>query len=346
MLLTPLATALKPLTTHPHLHASITLPFTSNRTILERFLGRKNPPNKDFLDPSNPNLLKPTPGAEQQQMPKRGDLDSSIFDSVTPRTADVSLSSRRDPTTMAPALDPQPRARKRWQRKMLIREIQQRGRLNKTKKIARTEREHLSKSPLIKTSIKKLGPLARQIAGKPIEEAMIQMRFSAKKAAADVLKQLKIARDEAMVSRGMGLGLGPAKVDPVTKKAILPSKDTKEEFAGMVVEDKKGKRRWVGDKTGIYVDQAWVGRGRYGQALDHRARGQINIMMLPWTSEFSLSVRRMRLRFVRCRMVLLMAFLFGCRHFGRSKGRSDEDTPGGRAGAEKIDEEGVGAIAG
>ena len=282
-----LATTLKPRTTHSHLLPSITRPLTPKRTILERFLGRQKKKG-DFLDPSDPNFLKkPSTSAEQQQqMPKRGDLDSSIFDDVAPKISDIPLTSRRDPTTMAPALDPHPRARKRWQRKMLIREIQQRGRLNKTKKIARTEREHLSKSPLIKTSVKKLGPLARQIAGKPIEEAMIQMRFSTKKAAADVLKQLKIARDEAMVSRGMGLGLGPVKVDSKTRKAILPSKDTKEEFGGMVVEDKKGKRRFVSDKTQIYVDQAWVGRGRYGEALDHRARGQINILKLPHTSEF------------------------------------------------------------
>ncbi len=170
----------------------------------------------------------------------------------------------------------------------MIKDIQQRYRLNKTKKILRTERSHLSKSPMLKTSVKKLGPLARQIAGKPIEEAMVQMRFSAKKAAADVLKQLKIARDEAMVSRGMGLGLVPVKVDPTTRKALLPSKDTEEEFPGMVVEDKKGKRRFVSDKTSIYVDQAWVGRGRYGRTPEFRARGRMNILRNPSTSKFLL----------------------------------------------------------
>ena len=170
---------------------------------------------------------------------------------------------------------------------MVIRDIQQRGRLTKAKKILRTERQHLAKSPFFKTSIKKLGPLARQIAGKPIEEAMIQMRFSPKKAAVEVLRHLKVARDEAMVARGMGLGLGPGKVDPQTRKAIMPSKgDAKKEFEGMVVEDKEGKRRFVSDKTSIYVDQAWVGRGEYAFALDHRARGQINRMKRPSTSEF------------------------------------------------------------
>ncbi len=224
-------------------------------------------------------------------MPKRGDLDSSsIFDEAVPKAKDVPQALYRDPITMAAALDPRPMARKRWQRKMVIKDIQQRYRLNKTKKILRTERSHLSKSPMFKTSIKKLGPLARQIAGKPIEEAMVQMRFSAKKAAADVLKQLRLARDEAMVSRGMGLGLGPVKVDPTTRKASMPSKDTTEDSPGMVVEDKKGKRRFVSDKTNIYVDQAWVGRGRYDRSPEFRARGQMNILRHPSTSESSLSV--------------------------------------------------------
>ena len=223
-------------------------------------------------------------------MPKRGDLDSSsIFDDAAPKPQDISQASSRDPITMAAILDPNPMARKRWQRKMLIRDIKQGHRLNKTKKVLRTERAHLAKSPFLQTSVKKLGPLARQIAGKPIEEAMVQMRFSAKKAAADVLKHLNIARDEAMVSRGMGLGIGPAKVDPKTRKAIMPSKETQEEFPGMVVEDKKGKRRFVSDKTNIYVDQAWVGRGQYGRVPEYRARGKMNILRPPKTSEFTSS---------------------------------------------------------
>lgn len=287
----PLATALKPFHPHPHhLLPSITLTVATRRTILERFLGRKKPA-KEFLDPSNPDLLKPKPPGPENNLPKRGDLDSSsIFDEAAPKAEDVPQTFYRDPITMAAALDPRPMARKRWQRKMVIKDIQQRYRLNKTKKILRTERSHLSKSPMFKTSIKKLGPLARQIAGKPIEEAMVQMRFSPKKAAADVLKQLTLARDEAMVSRGMGLGLGPVTVDPTTRKATMPSKDTTQESPGMVVEDKKGKRRFVSDKTNIYVDQAWVGRGKYGFTPEYRARGNVNILRNPSTSECSRSM--------------------------------------------------------
>jgi ribosomal protein L22 len=45
-----------------------------------------------------------------------------------------------------------------------------------------------------------------QIAGKTVEEALVQLRFSKKKVARDVWKGLKMARDEAIVARGMGLG--------------------------------------------------------------------------------------------------------------------------------------------
>ena len=169
--------------------------------------------------------------------------------------------------TMAAALDPQPLVRARWQRKMLIRDITHRHRPSKTTLLLRTERSSRSKSPFFKTSIKKLGPIARQIAGKPLEDAMVQMRFSKKLVAKDVLKHLQYAKNEAIVRRGMGLG------------------DEEEDGKGILVEDKNGKRRCVKDKTQMYVDQAWVGRGQYGTALDHRARGRVNVMRLPYTSE-------------------------------------------------------------
>ncbi|KAF3933134.1 hypothetical protein ABW19_dt0203055 [Dactylella cylindrospora] len=66
----------------------------------------------------------------------------------------------------------------------------------------REEKEHLSKSHMFKTSLKKLGPLARQIAGKPLEHAMTQMRFSPKKASKEILKHLEQARDEAVLTKG------------------------------------------------------------------------------------------------------------------------------------------------
>lgn len=183
---------------------------------------------------------------------------------------------------MAAALDPTPHARRRWQRKMLIRDIRGRFRMNKTVKILRTERFSVSKSELFKTSVKKLGPLARQIAGKPIEEAIIQMRFSKKKAAAEVKKHLEYARDEAIVRKGMGLGMvklqeaGEGEGEEGNQAAQTTMKP-------IVFEDKKGKRRTVTDLSSIYVDQAWVGRGKYGKEPEPRARGRTNILRPPTT---------------------------------------------------------------
>ena len=157
---------------------------------------------------------------------------------------------------------------------MVIRSIRQRDRANKTALLARTERLSLSKSHMYATSIKKLGPLARQIAGKPIEDAIVQMRFSKKKVAKDVLKHLEHARDEAVVTRGMGLGSENG--DGVVG----------EDGRGLMVEDKKGKKRIVKNKTQIYIDQAWVGRGTFGRAPDYRARGQMYVMRPPHTSKY------------------------------------------------------------
>ncbi len=228
-----------------------------------------------------------SPQSESEPIPEPGDLaPSSIFEQDIPsettreggpggpRVTPLPLSTFRDrePKVMAAALIPRPRARQRWLRKMVIRNIRGRGRLNKTEKILRTERSHLSKSPLIKTSVKKLYPLARQIAGKPLTEAMVQMRFSKKKAARDVLRHLEIARDQAVVAKGMGLG------------AVGEEKGEGEEKA-VVIEDKKGKKREVKDLSQMYIDEAWVGRGKYEIETDHRARGAVYRLHLPYTSE-------------------------------------------------------------
>ncbi|TGZ85219.1 ribosomal protein L22 [Ascodesmis nigricans] len=115
-----------------------------------------------------------------------------------------------------------------------------RGRLTRREKILQEEKSHTLKSPFWDTSVKKLGPLARQIAGKKIEDAIVQMQFSPKKAAKEVLKHLQLARDEAIVRHDMR---------PET----------------------------------MYVSEAWVGRGEYGHALNHKARGRIDQLWLPKT---------------------------------------------------------------
>jgi ribosomal protein L22 len=125
----------------------------------------------------------------------------------------------------------------------------------------------------MKTSTKKLGMLARQIAGKPIEDAIVQMRFSKKLVAQDLMKQLEYSRDLAIVNRGMGLG----KVDGTAGEPVT-------------IQLKDGKRKKIEDRTGIYIDQAWVGRGSYTYAPDYRGRGRVNRLRCPWTSKLSRSI--------------------------------------------------------
>ncbi|CUS12682.1 unnamed protein product [Tuber aestivum] len=128
-----------------------------------------------------------------------------------------------------------------WPKRATAREIRRRGRLTKREMLLRTEKEHLAKSHMFKTSVKKLAPIARQIQGKKIEDAIIQMRFSAKKAARDVLGHLYAARNESVVRRRM-------------------------------------------DPQQTYIEQAWVGRGTFGRDQNHRARGRIDMLRLPYTS--------------------------------------------------------------
>ena len=236
----------------------------------------------------------------------RGDLaSSSIFDAdrqIAEREEEqkavqqgVSEDTRiggevRNPATMAAVLDPRPVARERWQRKMVIRDVKKNSRLSGPLFIKRTERESTSRSHNMKTSTKKLGMLARQIAGKTVDDAIVQMRFSKKKAAKDVLEYLEYAKNEAVVSRGMGLGAvssaGSDAQNLDEADSALTSAGAPQVKAPRSVEIqlKDGKRHNVVDKTKIYVEQAWVGRGPYGKAPDYRAKGRVNIMYTPWTS--------------------------------------------------------------
>lgn len=252
---------------------------------------------------------------------KMGDLaDNSLFAGEEPRPVEgekkdaippverdakrdaLSLESR-NPNNMAPVLNPRPTARSRWQRRMVIREIRRRGRLTKEMRLARTERSHLSRSHFFKTSMKKLAPLARQIAGKPIDEAILQMRFSAKKAAKDVRKHLIQARDEAIVARGMGLGLPspsdisnfsvataettPSSTEDTTSPPTTPSSFAQDPSITPPLpyqnSTKSFRHGHTPDPTSIYIAQAWTNRGPYGRAPDYRAFGRINILRPPHT---------------------------------------------------------------
>lgn len=204
----------------------------------------------------------------------------------------------RDPVAIARVIHPDPKAREKWERKQVIKMVKRGGRLTKPQFLKRTEREHLSKSHNMKTSVKKLGMIARQIAGKTIDDAIVQMRFSKKKVAQEVLKQLEFARDEAIVSRGMGLKPLPedglvldessqdvngAAAAALKSDRVVPTQLLKSEQP-VEIRLKDGKRHKIDHPTKIYIDQAWVGRGPYGQLPDYRARGVTYIMKTPWTS--------------------------------------------------------------
>lgn len=227
------------------------------------------PSNRTYATRTSP-TESPTDDASAK-LPDRGNLAaSSIFNTE----ADLAEKKKalRNPDTMAAKLDPQPMQRRRWERKMVIRDVQKRGRLTKTQKIKRTERELTAKSDFIKTSHKKLAPLARQIVGKSLDEALVQMDFSKKKNAVMIHNHLIEARDRAIVERGMGLG----QVNGTVGKRVA-------------IKLKDGEKHVVRDMTNMYVAQAWVGKGPYGHDISPRARGRIDRLFLPQTSMLRLT---------------------------------------------------------
>lgn len=191
----------------------------------------------------------------------------------------------RNPARLAAALNPRPKARSMWQRRMVIRAIRQRGRLTKAVKLARTERSLLSKSHFFKTSMKKLAPLTRQIAGKPIDEAILQMRFSKKKAAKEVREHLIEAKNEAIATKGMGLGhfetppITESSTDLVHHTAAASTIPKPKTLPGTTIPVNPALRQ----PTDIYISQAWINRGPYGRSLDHRAFGRVHQMRPPTT---------------------------------------------------------------
>ncbi|KAF7505671.1 hypothetical protein GJ744_000520 [Endocarpon pusillum] len=212
----------------------------------------------------------------------------------------------RNPSHLEAAINPKPRRRALWQRRMVMRSVRQRGRLTKTIKIARSERSCLSRSHFFKTSMKKLAPLARQIAGKPIDEAILQMRFSKKKVAQEVREHLLEAKHQAIVARGMGLGHleqetssdparqpSPATTTITTLPLRLPNNNIHHRNPNPTPPTPSKPATLPGTSipsnpthrspTDIYISQAWINRGPYGQKPDYRAFGRVYIMRPPHT---------------------------------------------------------------
>ncbi|CAK7268705.1 39S ribosomal protein L22, mitochondrial [Sporothrix epigloea] len=182
------------------------------------------------------------------------------------------------------ALDPDPRSRVRWERKMVMRHVGRmldpRGRETREERLARTERTLLHKSMPIPTSTKKLVHLARQISGKTLEEALVQMKFSKKKMAKEVLWHLEEARDMAVVERGMGLG----RVTRDTERQKDGEDAASGESAPNAIKIRTKDGRWlsISDPSRIYIDQAWVGKGTWRAVeTEYRARGQLNRLWSP-----------------------------------------------------------------
>ncbi|KFG77849.1 mitochondrial large ribosomal subunit [Metarhizium anisopliae] len=170
---------------------------------------------------------------------------------------------------MAMVTDPDPRSRMRWQRRKVIQMVRSNGAVSKEDRIKATERQLLHKSHFMPTSVKKLVMLSRQIAGKPVDEAISQMQWSKKKMAAEVKYYLEEARDLAVAQRGMGLGKVNGEVLDKPRKIFT----------------REGKWVEVTDPTRMYVAQSWVGRGPWrGKEIDYKGRGRMGVIQHPSTS--------------------------------------------------------------
>lgn len=192
-------------------------------------------------------------------------------------------------------LDPDERMRRDFEKSRVIKSIRRHGRLTKAQNIARTERQSLFKSQNLPTSVKKLQKVVNQIAGKTVSEALVQLRFSKKRVARDVVKGLEIAENEAIAGRGMGLGSGRLaqkrwEQQRTQGMAGLPEhgKEASKKVSGkaVTIEMKDGSKKLVRDPTQIYIEQAWVGKGEMWKSPEYRARGAMNLLRHRTTSKF------------------------------------------------------------
>ncbi|CAI9636548.1 ribosomal protein l22 [Alternaria burnsii] len=225
--------------------------------------------------------------------------------------------AQQDRKLMSMTLDPDEKARKRLERKLIISGVKRHGRMTKAAKLLRTERQSLYKSQVLPTSTKKLQKVVNQIAGKTISEALVQLRFSKKKIARDVIKGLEIAQNEAIAGRGMGLAGEEAAVSRWNKqreatdagrpKDTWDYKTSREHgsveankvkvpfFKDTTIQLKDGSKKVVRDPSEIYIDQAWVGPGESWKSPEFRARGAIN-MLKHRTTSFSVLLKEEKTR--------------------------------------------------
>ncbi|KAH9873066.1 hypothetical protein J1614_005463 [Plenodomus biglobosus] len=232
-----------------------------------------------------------------------------------PHKEALAKQKERDLTSMN--TDPAPAQRRKLERRLIIAGVKRGGRMTKAQKIARTERQSLYKSHVLPTSVKKLQKVVNQLAGKSVDEALVQLRFSPKKVARDVIKGLEIAQNEAIVARGMGLSGGKATLerwqqqrsnaDQLTPRDVwnykispedgqVKTKEPARPRKSETIELKDGTKKTV-QPWDIYIDQAWVGRGPSFKTPEFRARGAINMLTHRTTSfTFLLKEEKTRMR--------------------------------------------------
>ncbi|KAM0333988.1 hypothetical protein ACHAQA_001008 [Verticillium albo-atrum] len=231
--------------------------------------------------------------AEQQQQ-KPPTLSDSIFeDEVEAANVDAlggpagtpDADARRRQATPAEAaawrVDPDPRSRVRWERKKVIQMVQRQTADKelseydrRVERIALTERQMTHKSPFLETSTKKLVMLARQIQGKTLQDALLQMTYSKKKMATEVKFHLEEARDFAIVSRGMGLGKTSPDAAAASDKAATAIK----------VKTKDGQSLKITDPSSMYIAQAWVNKGpSRNRRIEFKGRGRTGVIISPST---------------------------------------------------------------
>lgn len=190
-------------------------------------------------------------------------------------------------------------------------------------KIKRTEKQLHEKSPWLGTSVKKLVHLSRQIAGKTVEDALVQMRYSKKKMAKEIAYQLELARDRAVVERGMGLGAVKAQSENAPEEGQKVERRVVQQ-----IKTKDGKHIEIEDPTKLYIAQSWVERGPLrGYRKSPRARGRMDLIKKPSTSEFSSSCR--------CNISWSLT-LFATRYLGPPQGAEDADPRARGEGAEEV----------
>ncbi|KAI1642793.1 ribosomal protein L22 [Daldinia loculata] len=182
---------------------------------------------------------------------------------------------------MERAENPDPRWRVRFLKKKVMQMVRNGDKpLTREQRVRLTEKQHTSASTDLPTSTKKLMFLSRQIAGKTVDEAITQMRFSKKKMAREVKWQLEEARDNAIVAHGMGLGAADGKTLEKPRK----------------IQTKDGRWIEVNDPTTLYVDQSWVTKGPWrGVRVQYHARSRMSRMWRP-TAAISLVLKEEKTR--------------------------------------------------